>query len=113
LLSEIGEQTVVILSTHIVEDVTNLCTSMAIVNKGNLVLEGTPAKALETVAGKIWAKHVDKKEIPVIQAQYNVLTTKLVGGKPTAFIFSDGEPGDGFLPSEGGLEEVYFYAISA
>ncbi len=113
LLSEIGEQTVVILSTHIVEDVTNLCTSMAIVNKGNLVLEGTPAKALETVAGKIWVKHVDKKEIPVIQEQYNVLTTKLVGGKPTAFIFNDGEPGDGFVPSEGGLEEVYFYAISA
>lgn len=113
LLSEIGEQTVVILSTHIVEDVTNLCTQMAIVNKGSVVLEGTPAAALETVAGKIWAKHVDKSEISSLQEHFKVLTTKLVGGKPTAFIYHEGDPGNGFSQSEGGLEEVYFHAISA
>jgi ABC-type multidrug transport system ATPase subunit len=111
LLSEIGENTVVILSTHIVDDVSNLCTQMAIINKGTVVLKGTPEEALATVKGKIWYKVIEKKEQEQLQAQYQVLTTRLVGGKPTAFIYSEEPPSDGFKPCEGGLEEVYFHAI--
>jgi ABC-type multidrug transport system ATPase subunit len=111
LLSEIGENTVVILSTHIVDDVSNLCTQMAIINKGTVVLKGTPEEALATVKGKIWYKVIEKKEQEQLQAQYQVLTTRLVGGKPTAFIYSEETPSDGFKPCEGGLEEVYFHAI--
>jgi ABC-type multidrug transport system ATPase subunit len=110
LLSEIGENTVVILSTHIVDDVSNLCTQMAIINKGTVVLKGTPEEALATVNGKIWYKVIEKKEQEQL-AQYQVLTTRLVGGKPTAFIYSEETPSDGFKPCEGGLEEVYFHAI--
>jgi ABC-type multidrug transport system ATPase subunit len=111
LLSEIGENTVVILSTHIVDDVSNLCTQMAIINKGTVVLKGTPEEALTTVNGKIWNKVIEKKDQEQLQAQYQVLTTRLVGGKPTAFIYSEEAPSDGFKPCEGGLEEVYFHAI--
>ena len=111
LLTEIGTNTIVILSTHIVEDVSNLCEKMAIFNKGKVVFDGTPAEALSQIDHKIFSKAIDKAQLPDYEKQYNSLTAKLVGGKPTIYIYADQDPGEGFAPVEGGLEEVYFYKI--
>lgn len=113
LLSEIGENTVVILSTHIVDDVSNLCHQMAIINKGKVVVEGTPSQTLEKVKGRVFRKIIEKSELSEISTQYNVLNSRLTEGKPSVFIYSESNPGIGFEPIEAGLEEVYFYHINS
>lgn len=111
LLSEIGEQTVVILSTHIVDDVSNLCHQMAIINKGEVVAKGRPQDTLAQMAGKIFARIIEKAELEPIQAQFQILHARLQGGKPLVYIYAESHPGDGFYPVDAGLEEVYFYHI--
>ena len=112
LLSEIGENTVVILSTHIVEDISNLCHSMAIVNKGKVVASGKPSETLALLDGKIYSKMVEKSALEEYQKSHKVLNSRLKEGKPMIFIYADSNPGDGFVLEEAGLEEVYFYHIS-
>jgi ABC-type multidrug transport system ATPase subunit len=112
LLSEIGENTVVILSTHIVEDISNLCHSMAIVNKGQVVASGKPSETLALLDGKIYSKTVEKSALEEYQKSHKVLNSRLKEGKPMIFIYADSNPGDGFVAEEAGLEEVYFYHIS-
>lgn len=112
LLSEIGENTVVILSTHIVDDVSNLCHAMAIINKGQVVASGSPAETLAAIEGKIYSRIIEKAELETYQRSFKVLNSRLVGGKPMIFVVSDGHPGDGFSMMEATLEEVYFYHIN-
>jgi ABC-type multidrug transport system ATPase subunit len=111
LLSEIGENTVVILSTHIVEDVKELCTDMAIINKGEVLLKGNPIKALEEVQGKVWKKIVGKSEVEEYKKQFKVISEKLITGKPILHIYSDSSPENGFELVEADLEDVYFAKI--
>ena len=111
LLSEIGESTVVILSTHIVDDVSNLCNNMAIVNKGSVVANGTPAQTLAQMEGKVFSKIIEKAALEEYQKSFKVLNSRLMGGKPLIFVYAEGHPGDGFSAVEAGLEEVYFYHI--
>jgi ABC-type multidrug transport system ATPase subunit len=113
LLSEIGETTVVILSTHIVEDVSNLCQNMAIINRGQVVAHGKPQETLDALAGKIFSRYIEKAEIEALSNEFKVLNSRLMGGKPMVFIYSDSHPGSEFQEVEAGLEEVYFYHINS
>jgi ABC-2 type transport system ATP-binding protein len=112
LLSELGENSVVVLSTHIVEDVTELCTRMAIVNKGEILLEAQPVAAAKGLQGKIWRKMIEKGELPQAEKDHAVISTKLFAGKTVVHVFSNDTPGDGFEEVQPCLEDVYFSAMS-
>lgn len=111
LLSEIGEQIVVVLSTHIVEDVSDLCASMAIINKGKVVASGKPEELTRGLVGKVWRKETSRGELAQLQSRFLVLSTRLKGGKTQVHVFAAESPGDGFSPVEPDLEDVYFHAI--
>jgi ABC-2 type transport system ATP-binding protein len=114
LLSSIGSNVTVILSTHIVEDVRELCPRMAIIANGELLLEGSPADALHALKGKIWSKVVSTDdELRALEASLNVISTHLVGGLHEVRIYSDASPGEGFTPVDSGLEDVYFINLAA
>lgn len=108
LLSELGEQSVVILSTHIVEDVSELCTRMAIINRGEILLEAEPLAAIEQMKGLIWRKVIEKSELAEIERKHRVISTKLLAGRTVVRILSGENPGDGFEQAETDLEDVYF-----
>ena len=111
LLAEIGEKVVVILSTHIVEDVADLCPQMAIIASGRIVRTGAPAELMKALEGKIWTKTVDKAELAALREKYQVISTRLFAGKTVIHVLSDTDPGDGFEAHRGGLEDVYFSAL--
>ena len=111
LLAEIGESTVVILSTHIVEDVADLCRSMAVICEGRIVREGAPATLVAELEGRVWTRTVDRAELPALLERYDVISTRLHAGRTEAHIVSDGDPGAGFRPQPGGLADVYFAAL--
>ncbi len=111
LLSEIGEQVAVILSTHIVEDVTDLCPTMAIMNKGQVLLTGKPADAIEALSNQVWRKQVPKTALADYESRFTVLSTRLVGGKPVIHVFSADSPEDGFERIAPDLEDVYFQRL--
>ena len=112
LLAEIGENVVVILSTHIVEDVSDLCPAMAIICDGRIVKEGAPAALVTQLAGRIWKKVIDKAELEDAKARHQVISTRLLGGRTVIHVLADQDPGDGFGRVEGGLEDVYFSTLS-
>ena len=112
LLSELGENSVVILSTHIVEDVTELCTRMAIIDKGEILLEAEPARAVGDMRGKLWRRVVSKPELAALEREHVVISTKLLAGRTIVHVHSDGSPGAGWDAAEPDLEDVYFAAMS-
>lgn len=112
LLSEIGENTIVILSTHIVEDVTNLCSNMAIICLGEVIAQGNPNTLVESMQGKIWSKSIEKNEITIYRNSFQVISTQLKLGKTQIHVLSDTRPDESFKPVEAGLEDVYFSKIS-
>jgi len=103
---------IVILSTHIVEDVSDLCPAMAIICDGRIVSEGAPADLVAKLKGRIWKKTIEKSELEAAKARYKVISTRLLAGRTIIHIESDDNPGDGFAPVEGGLEDVYFSTLS-
>jgi ABC-type multidrug transport system ATPase subunit len=111
LLSEIGEQVVVMLSTHIVEDVTDLCPRMAMIVKGEVLLQGEPQAAIDMLRDKVWRKRVSKAALPDYQQRFNVLSSRLVAGQPQINVHADSQPDDGFVQVEPDLEDVYFLKI--
>ncbi len=111
ILSELGENTVVILSTHIVEDVKELCTSMAIINQGQVLLKGNPIKIIEELEGKVFQKKIEKPELEGYKQNYQVISEKLYLGKPIIHILNNTNPGDGFSSVKADLEDVYFSQI--
>ena len=113
LLAEIGENVVVILSTHIVEDVADLCPRMAVIVEGSIKLEGAPKELIDKSRGTIWAKTIERAELDAYRGQYEVISTRLFAGKTIVHIQSDTDPGDGFTAVDGGLEDVYFSTLSA
>ena len=113
LLSSIGRDITVILSTHIVEDVRELCPRMAIIAAGELLLEGSPQQALEGLQGKIWSKIVvTDDELRSLESQLRVVSSHLLGGQHEIRVFADGSPGDGFRPVDAALEDVYFLNLA-
>lgn len=113
LLSEIGENVIVILSTHIVEDVKELCSNMAIINGGQVLYAGSPEAALTQLEGKIWEKAITKAEMEDYQNRFRVISSKLVAGKPIIHVLSEVDPGSNFHPTSAGLEDVFFSKIMA
>ncbi len=111
LLAEIGENVAVILSTHIVEDVTDLCPTMAIMNKGQVLLTGRPADAINALQAQVWRKQVAKAALPDYEGRFTVLSTRLVGGYPVIHVFAESCPEAGFEPVAPGLEDVYFQRL--
>ena len=111
LLAEVGEEVIVILSTHIVDDVRELCTDMAIMNYGRIVYNGTPADALSELNGKIWRKTIERSEKEHYGKMYNVISDKMVAGRPQIHVLSDSDPGNGFMEIEPNLEDVFFTRI--
>jgi ABC-type multidrug transport system ATPase subunit len=113
LLSSIGSNVTVILSTHIVEDVRELCPRMAIISNGEVLLEGAPAEALESLRGKMWSKVVaTDDELRALETSFNVVSTHLIGGLHEVRVFADSNPGDGFRPVDSDLEDVYFVSLA-
>ncbi|UXH77718.1 ABC transporter ATP-binding protein [Roseateles amylovorans] len=111
LLAEIGESVVVILSTHIVDDVTDLCPRMAILVSGRIVLAGTPTELIAALQGHIWQASIDRQEVDAAKARHEVIATRLRGGRTVIRVLAAASPGVGFAPAEPGLEDVYFATL--
>src|SRR5579863_9689211 len=112
LLSEIGEHVIVILSTHIVEDVMELCTNMAIIHEGKVLFAGAPDGAVSAIGGKIWQRFITKAEMKDYEVRYKVISSRLISGRPLIHVFSADMPGDGFEPAAADLEDVFFSKIA-
>lgn len=112
LLAEIGENVVVILSTHIVEDVADLCPRMAVIVDGRIRLEGAPRELIARARGTVWAKTIARGELDAYRETHEVISTRLFAGATIVHVLSDSDPGDGFAPVEGGLEDVYFSTLA-
>ncbi len=114
LLSEVGENVIVILSTHIVQDVMELCTNTAIIDHGRVMFAGAPEIAIRELDGKIWQRTIAKSELPDYEKRFKVISNKLVAGRPQIHIYSDVPPADdGFLAATPDLEDVFFSRVSA
>jgi len=111
LLAEIGENVAVILSTHIVEDVTDLCPTMAIMNKGQVLLTGKPTEAIAALSNQVWRKQVSKATLSDYESRHTVLSTRLVAGNPVIHVFSADLPEEGFAQVDPDLEDVYFQRL--
>jgi len=112
LISEVGENVIVILSTHIVQDVMELCTNMAIIHQGKVLFAGVPDEAVRSLGGRIWKKFIAKPEMKAYEEKHRVISSKLIAGRPLIHIFSEQNPGDGFEPVPADLEDVFFSRIS-
>jgi ABC-2 type transport system ATP-binding protein len=111
LLAEIGEQVIVILSTHIVEDVLDLCSRMAIIHLGQVLFEGSPEDAIAPLKGRVWQRSIAKSELPAYEDRYQVISSRLVAGRPFLHVLSDEPLNGGFTPSSPDLEDVFFAKI--
>jgi ABC-type multidrug transport system ATPase subunit len=112
LLGELGEKSVVILSTHIVEDVSELCTKMAIINKGQILLEARTSEAVAALKGRIWRKLTDKNTLSVLEQEHCVISAKMLGGRTMVHVYSQEIPGNGFEMVEPDLEDLYFSTMT-
>jgi len=108
LLADVGSEVIVILSTHIVDDVRELCPQMAIMNKGRIVYSGAPENAIQDLEGQVWQKQVEREEMSKYRDQYELISEKLIAGRPLIHILSKEDPGNGFEEVEPNLEDVFF-----
>jgi ABC-2 type transport system ATP-binding protein len=111
LLAEIGEQVVVILSTHIVDDVADLCPRMAIISKGKVLMTGRPNEAIAAMRERVWSRMIAKPALPDYQSRFPVLSTRLIAGQPLIHVYSESQPEEGFAPVNPNLEDVYFHRL--
>jgi ABC-2 type transport system ATP-binding protein len=111
LLAEIGEQVIVILSTHIVEDVMDLCTNMAIIHEGKVLFQGRPEVAITELKGRVWERSIPKAELSDYEQRYKIISSRLVGGRPFLHVLSEQALNGGFSPSAPDLEDVFFTKI--
>ena len=111
LLAEIGEQVVVVLSTHIVEDVSDLCAHMAIIAEGRVLRSGRPREAIDGLRGRTWRKTIDKKDLEAHREEHLVISTRLVAGRTVIHVFSEDSPDESFAPVEPDLKDVYFTTL--
>lgn len=112
LLADVGEKVIVILSTHIVDDVYEMCSNMAIMNNGEIVYAGTPTAVLDELRGKVWVKTILREELDEYRAQYNIISDKMIAGNPQIHVLSESDPGHGFKPQEPDLEDAFFTKIN-
>lgn len=112
LLSEIGEDSIVILSTHIVEDVEELCSRVAVIDRGEILLEAEPSRAIDELRGRIWRRNVSRDELPALEQQLPVISTKLMAGRTIAHVYADAAPGAAFEAVEPDMKDVYFSVMA-
>ena len=112
LLSELGENSVVLLSTHIVDDVSELCTRMAIIDRGEILLETEPLRAVAELRGRVWRRVIAKPELAALEREHAVISTKLLAGRTLVRVYSEAAPGPGFEAAEADLEDVYFSTMT-
>jgi ABC-2 type transport system ATP-binding protein len=112
LLADIGEDVVVILSTHIVEDVRELCSQMAIINKGQVVVQGEPERIIDEVRGRIWRRTIPRVQADEYKQRYQVISTRMAAGNTVLHVYAESDPGDGFVQVEPDLEDVYFHRLA-
>lgn len=112
LLADIGEDVVVILSTHIVEDVRELCSQMAIINKGQVVMQGGAERIIDEVRGRIWRRAIPRAQADDYKRQFQVISTRLAAGSTVLHVYAESHPGDGFVQIEPDLEDVYFHRLA-
>jgi ABC-type multidrug transport system ATPase subunit len=112
LLAEIGENVVIILSTHIVDDVAELCPSMAIICEGRIVKQGAPSELIKAVTGKVWTKVIEKAALPDYEARFQVIQKRLFAGRTVIDVLADSDPGEGFAQAPNDLEDVYFSTLA-
>jgi ABC-2 type transport system ATP-binding protein len=112
LLSEIGEDSAVILSTHIVEDVEELCNRLAIIDRGEILLEAEPLRAIDALRGRIWRRSVGRDELPALEREHSVISTKLMAGRTIAHVHADASPGAAFEAVEPDMKDVYFSVMA-
>ena len=112
LLADVGQDVIIILSTHIVDDVRELCSNMAIMNLGQIVYKGTPNNVLEEIKGQVWQKSIERNQVVEYQQNYKVISDKMVAGNPLIHILSETNPGNGFEQVEPNLEDVFFTKIN-
>ena len=112
LLSELGENSVVLLSTHIVDDVSELCTRMAIIDRGEILLEAEPLRAVDDLRGRIWRRVMSKQDLAALEQEHAVISTKLLAGRTLVRVYSDTSPRGDFEAAEPDLEDVYFSTMS-
>jgi ABC-2 type transport system ATP-binding protein len=112
LLSELGENSVVLLSTHIVEDVSELCTRMAIIDRGEILLEAEPLGAVDELQGRIWRRVIERSALTAVAREHSVISTKLHAGRTVVHVYADASPGDGFEAVQPDLEDVYFSVMA-
>jgi ABC-type multidrug transport system ATPase subunit len=113
LLSDIGENKVVILSTHIVDDVTNLCPRMAVIAGGEIIREGKPSDLINDLRGSVWVKTVDRGDVEAHRGRHTVISAQLFAGRTVLHVLADSDPGDGFTAHDPSLEDVYFATLLA
>jgi ABC-type multidrug transport system ATPase subunit len=111
LLAEVGEQRVVILSTHIVDDVTDLCSRVGLMVGGRIVADDTPAALIASLAGKVWARTIDKAELPAYRKRFELIATRLRSGRTQIHVLADAAPDPAFEPVTSSLEDVYFATL--
>lgn len=112
LLAEVGENVVVILSTHIVEDVADLCPRMAVLAAGRIQLEGAPLELIQRTRGQVWAKTIARAELDAVKERHEIISTRLFAGSTIVHVLADHDPGDGFRQATGALEDVYFSTLA-
>ena len=112
LLSELGENSAVILSTHIVDDVAELCTRMAIIDRGEILLEAEPLRAIAGLRDRVWRRVISRSDLAALEQEHAVISTKLMAGRTVVHIYSDTTPGPAFDPADPDLEDVYFSTMA-
>ena len=111
LLAEIGEDIVVILSTHMIDDVTDLCSRMAVLTEGRVLLQGEPNGLIQNLKGKVWTRHIEKAQLSAYQRDHHLISSHLAGGRTQIRVLATNNTGSGFLPTEAQLADVYFSAL--
>lgn len=112
LLADVGQEVIIILSTHIVDDVRELCSNMAIMNLGKIVYQGSPITVIDDLRGKVWQKSIERNEVTEYKNNFNVISDKMVAGKPIIHVYADTNPGSGFENVEPNLEDVFFTKVN-
>ena len=112
LLADVGKEVIVILSTHIVDDIRELCTKMAIMNLGQIVYHGTPQAAIDELSGKVYQRIVPRDELDSYATKYSIISNKMVGGQPLIHVYNESDINDGFEPVVPNLEDVFFSKIN-
>jgi ABC-type multidrug transport system ATPase subunit len=112
LLAEIGDNVIVILSTHIVQDVMELCSNMAIIHLGKVLFAGAPDKAVSGLEGKVWRKSIERDQVKEYTERMHVISNKLVAGRPQIHVYADAQPEEGFIAVNPDLEDVFFASLA-